>query len=133
MTRKWQNQAEIMSQSSKRKSRPGARSRSETIVLSKTDALGDQIIAIGLANAMLQHRTRARLIWFVRAGNESLATLLRGSRVYRPDLSQSPAKEAGKAVQGLRTDRSKWARVVFVPVPVNPYQKQGVLQTCRRS
>lgn len=102
-----------------------ARSRSDTIVLSKTDALGDQILAIGLANAMLQHRPRARLVWFVRAGNESLASLLKGTQVFRPDFLQPPAGEARKALQGLRMGRSKWARVVFIPVPINPYQEWG--------
>ena len=102
-----------------------ARSRSDTIVLSKTDALGDQILAIGLASAMLQYRPRARLVWFVRAGNESLASLLKETHVFRPDFLQPPASEARKALQGLRMGRSKWARVVFIPVPINPYQQWG--------
>ena len=113
-----------MPPTSKRSLRSPTGSRSETVVLSKTDALGDQIIAIGLANAVLQHRPRARLVWFVRAGNESLASLLKGSRVYRPDLAQPPASEARKALQGLRMGRSNWGRVVFIPVPINPYQEQ---------
>jgi ADP-heptose:LPS heptosyltransferase len=99
--------------------------RSETTVLSKTDALGDQIIAIGLATALLRHRPGSPLVWFVRAGNESIASLLKGSHVYRPDLKQPPASEAQKALQGMRMGRSKWTRIVFIPVPVNPYQEWG--------
>ncbi|MEZ5276209.1 MAG: hypothetical protein R3F07_07515 [Opitutaceae bacterium] len=90
--------------------------------MSKTDALGDQILATGLVRHLLEADPDIRIVWMVRTGNESLASLLRGAAVAVVDPERPPADQAKRALKALVNPGELWGRVLFVAVPINPYK-----------
>jgi len=97
----------------------------ERILLSKTDALGDLLIATGLVKAVLSDNLNAKVIWIVREGYEHLSTLLDGSIIFRPNPSSPPAREAARVLREQTTDQRPWSRVVFIPIGIDPYRRDS--------
>lgn len=65
------------------------------LLLSKSDALGDQFIVAGSVQALRQLRPDWRIVWHVRAGMEVFAPLI-GGHVFTPDTSRAPEAEAAR-------------------------------------
>ena len=91
-------------------------------VLSKTDALGDQLWATGLVHELLGSVPSGRVFWLVRDGYEAVSTLLAGSSVFRANRKAAAEEEAERLItMPVPQPARLWQRVVFVPVSVNPY------------
>src|SRR5262249_1892308 len=92
------------------------------ILFSKTDALGDQLLASGLVKELLAFYQPEVVLWFVRSGYEFFSVLLHGTSVFRADMSQPVDKEIRRLLSEVSpADTSIWSRVVLVPVPFDPY------------
>ena len=75
--------------------RAADRAEPMNILLTKPDALGDQLIVAGLVQTLLRLRADIRLVWHVRTGSEAFAPLV-GAEVFTPDTAQPPATEAAR-------------------------------------
>lgn len=85
------------------------------ILISKPDALGDQILAVGLIQALRREWPEARILWHVRPGMEVIADLLPDAAVWSPDTAQSPEAEA------QRFERDAPAPIAVVSYPIDTY------------
>ncbi|MBA3849091.1 MAG: hypothetical protein C0502_03745 [Opitutus sp.] len=85
------------------------------ILLSKPDALGDQLIAAGFAQALRRQWPHARIVWQVRDGIEVIASILPDSEVFRPDLSRDSAQESARLWAATS------APIVIVPAGIDAY------------
>src|SRR5476651_2433963 len=63
------------------------------LLLSKPDALGDQIIVAGAVQALRRLQPETQIVWHIRAGLESLAPLV-GAEVFALRLDSAPEAEA---------------------------------------
>lgn len=84
------------------------------VLLTKPDALGDQLIVAPLVAAWLRQRPELRLVWHVKCGSEAVAPLL-GAPVFRPDTQASPPAEAQRLL-------ALPDRLVFLPYPLFPHE-----------
>ncbi|ACB77224.1 glycosyltransferase family 9 protein [Opitutus terrae] len=84
------------------------------ILLSKPDALGDQLIAAGAVQALRTLRPDIQIVWHVRRGMEVVASLL-GGDVFAPQTDQPPESEATRLAQTA-------APLVFLPYPLSSYE-----------
>lgn len=85
------------------------------VLLSKPDALGDQLIAAGLVQELLRRRPDVRLVWHVCATREAVAPLL-GAEVFTPDWRQrSAAAEAARLA-------AHPGRLIFLPFPLHAHE-----------
>ena len=85
------------------------------ILVSKPDALGDQVLTAGFVQGLLRRWPDARIVWHVRTGMEVITSLLDDAVVFPPDLTADPAAEAA------RLWRETSAPIVVVPYPIHPY------------
>lgn len=85
------------------------------VLLSKPDALGDQLIAAGLVQELLRRRADLRLVWHVCATREAIAPLL-GAEVFTPDWqTRSAAEEAARLA-------AHPGRLVLLPFPLSAHE-----------
>ena len=85
------------------------------VLLSKPDALGDQLIAAGPVQALLARRPDIRLVWHVCATRECVAPLL-GAEVFVPDWThRSAAEEAARLA-------AHSGRLIFLPFPLHSHE-----------
>jgi ADP-heptose:LPS heptosyltransferase len=94
------------------------------VLFSKTDSLGDQLLATGPVSALLKRRPEACVIWIVRQGYESIGSLLDGSQVFRVDPTASAVGAAARlngVCHSLPEGGPLWSRVIFVPIRPEPY------------
>jgi Glycosyltransferase family 9 (heptosyltransferase) len=94
-----------------------------TLILSKTDALGDQFFASGFVQTLLNENREGHLFWLIRQGYEVAAKLFSGSEIFFPDQSRSAGDESLRCLEFSRLPRkaSNWNLVTFVPVPIDAY------------
>lgn len=85
------------------------------ILVSKPDALGDQVLTAAFVQALRRRWPDARIVWHVRTGMEVIASLLDHAIVFPPDATADPAAEAA------RLWRETPAPIVVVPYPIHPY------------
>jgi ADP-heptose:LPS heptosyltransferase/GT2 family glycosyltransferase len=85
------------------------------ILVSKPDALGDQVLATSFVQALGRRWPDARIVWHVREGMEVITQLVADSAIFRPNLGAPPASEAER----LWTETS--APIVVVPYPIHPF------------
>lgn len=85
------------------------------ILVSKPDALGDQVLAAGVVQALTRHHPAARVVWHVRDGMEVIATLLADAEVFRPDPAAAAESEA------RRLWATTTAPIIVVPYPIHPF------------
>lgn len=85
------------------------------ILVSKPDALGDQVLATGFIQALRRRWPEARIVWHVREGMEVIATLVTDTEVFVPDLSASAEQEAERLWRDTR------APLVLLPYPIHPF------------
>ena len=85
------------------------------ILVSKPDALGDQILAVGFVQALRRQWPEARIVWHVRAGMETIASVVEGAAVFRLNDRAAPAAEAAR----LWAETA--ASIVIVPCAINPF------------
>lgn len=85
------------------------------ILVSKPDALGDQVLAAGVVQALLRHRPAARVVWHVRTGMEVIASLLADTEIFRPDPT------AGAEAEAQRLWASTRAPIIVVPYGLHPF------------
>lgn len=93
------------------------------ILFSKTDALGDQLLATGPLLTLLERDLAARLLWIVREPNAAIGTLLPGAGRVHVDLSRPPVEEAGRVRETMQSTHSERvaSRISFLALPLNPY------------
>lgn len=65
------------------------------ILLSKPDALGDQLIAAGAVQALQRLHPEWQIVWHVRSGMEVVAPLL-GAEIFTPQVNAAPEAEAAR-------------------------------------
>lgn len=87
------------------------------ILVSKPDALGDQVLATGFVQALQLRWPESRIVWHVRDGMEVIADLLEATSVFRPNRSNSPAVEASRLWAETTTS------IVVVPYPIHPFSE----------
>lgn len=87
------------------------------IAFSKTDALGDQMIASGLVKTLLDGHAGHHLVWLVREGIEAAADLFEGMSVWAPNMHCPPEAEAARFRAQDLGARQGWARATMMPVP----------------
>ncbi|HWA85179.1 MAG TPA: glycosyltransferase family 9 protein [Opitutus sp.] len=85
------------------------------ILVSKPDALGDQILATGFIQSLRHRWPDARIVWHVRAGMEIIARLVADASVFTPDPAGDPTREAGRLWNESTTP------IVVVPHAIHPY------------
>ena len=85
------------------------------ILLSKPDALGDQLIAAGPVQELLRRRPDVRLVWHVAATREAVAPLL-GADVFAPDWRNRPAAEEAARLAAHPS------RLVLLPFPLDAHE-----------
>ena len=64
------------------------------ILISKSDSLGDQLIATGYVQQLLEKFPKSRIIWHVRTGMEVVADLIPEARCFSLNLEGDPIVEA---------------------------------------
>ncbi len=84
------------------------------LLLSKPDALGDQLIVAGAVQSLRRLRPDLHIVWHVRAGIEAVAPLL-GAEVFRPRLEEPPEAEAAR-LDALT------APLVLLPFPLSAHE-----------
>ena len=85
------------------------------VLLSKPDALGDQLIAAGPVQALLARRPDIRLVWHVCATREAIASVI-GGEVFLPRWHEaSPAEEAARLA-------AHPGRLVLLPFPLHAHE-----------
>jgi ADP-heptose:LPS heptosyltransferase len=94
-----------------------------TLIVSKTDALGDQIFASGFIHTLLRQYPEDHVFWLVRRGYEGCSKLFEGSKVFFADQSKSPEDESSRCIEFSELPRRflGWERVTFVPIPIDAY------------
>lgn len=85
------------------------------ILVSKPDALGDQILATGFVQALRRRWPDARIIWHVRSGMEVIASLVAETEVFHFDRTADPASEAARLWSATS------APIVIVPCAIHPF------------
>src|SRR5690606_11290551 len=90
------------------------------LLLSKPDALGDQILASAFVQALRRHWPDAQIFWHVRPGMEVIARLLPEAAVWQPDLAADPGLE------GARCRRESTAPITLIPYPLDSYADWSV-------
>lgn len=85
------------------------------VLLSKPDALGDQLIAAGPVQALLARRPDLRLVWHVCATRECVASLL-GAEVFVPDWTRRSATEEAARLAAHP------GRLIFLPFPLHSHE-----------
>lgn len=85
------------------------------ILVSKPDALGDQVLAAAFIQALRRQWPDAQIVWHVRAGMEVIATLVEGAAVFTADPTLDPATEARR----LRDQPP--APIAVVPYAIHPF------------
>ncbi len=85
------------------------------ILVSKPDALGDQVLATAFVQGLRRAWPEARIVWHVRSGMEVIATLVEGASVFAPRLDDDPVAEAG------RLWRETTSPIVVIPFPIHPF------------
>jgi ADP-heptose:LPS heptosyltransferase len=96
------------------------------ILLSKTDALGDQILITGLVGAIRSAHPDSRLVWHVRSGMEYIADLLDDASIFRPDETKAADEEARRFLAEAATP------IVLLPFPLNPYTQEWIPRLAER-
>lgn len=89
------------------------------ILISKPDSLGDQLIAAGYVQQLLEANPDARIIWHVRTGMDAVAELLPKAGVFLLDLNGDPVVEA------KRLGHEPSGCIHFLPYPVHPLSDWG--------
>jgi ADP-heptose:LPS heptosyltransferase/GT2 family glycosyltransferase len=85
------------------------------VLLSKPDALGDQLIAAGVVQELLRRRPDVRLVWHVCATREAIASVI-GGEVFTPRWNEaSPAEEAARLA-------AHPGRLVLLPFPLHAHE-----------
>ena len=85
------------------------------VLLSKPDALGDQLIAAGVVQELLRRRPDVRLVWHVCATREAIASVI-GGEVFLPRWHEaSPAEEAARLA-------AHPGRLVLLPFPLHAHE-----------
>ncbi len=84
------------------------------LLLSKPDALGDQFIAAGSAQALRRLQPDWRIVWHVRAGMEVFAPLI-GGHVFTPDPARAPEAEAARLAR-------ETAPLIVLPYPLSAFE-----------
>ena len=85
------------------------------VLLSKPDALGDQLIAAGVVQELLRRRPDVRLVWHVCATREVIASVI-GGEVFTPRWNEaSPADEAARLA-------AHPGRLVLLPFPLHAHE-----------
>ena len=85
------------------------------VLLSKPDALGDQLIAAGVVQELLRRRPDVRLVWHVCATREAIASVI-GGEVFTPRWNEaSPADEAARLA-------AHPGRLVLLPFPLHAHE-----------
>lgn len=85
------------------------------ILVSKPDALGDQVLASAFVQGLRRRWPDARIVWHVRSGMEVIASLLEDAMVFRVNSDADPTLEA----QRLWSETP--APIVIVPYAIHPY------------
>jgi ADP-heptose:LPS heptosyltransferase/glycosyltransferase involved in cell wall biosynthesis len=85
------------------------------ILFTKPDALGDQFIAAGPLQALLQHRPGLQIVWHVQTGREVIAPLV-GAEVFVPQWESHRATEEAARLAGFG------APLVLLPYPLAPHE-----------
>ena len=76
--------------------------------------MGDQLIAAGYVQQLLETDTEARVIWHVRTGMEVVADLIPQASCFRLNLKDDPIVEA------RRLSLAPLGQIHFLPYPLNP-------------
>lgn len=85
------------------------------VLLSKPDALGDQLIAAGVVQELLRRRPDVRLVWHVCATREAIAAVI-GGEVFLPRWNEaSPTEEAARLA-------AHPGRLVLLPFPLHAHE-----------
>ncbi|MFN5561301.1 MAG: hypothetical protein ACK5CF_11160, partial [Opitutaceae bacterium] len=85
------------------------------VLLSKPDALGDQLIAAGPVQALLARRPDIRLVWHVCATREAIASVI-GGEVFLPRWNEAaPAEEAARLA-------AHPGRLLLLPFPLHAHE-----------
>jgi len=85
------------------------------ILVSKPDALGDQVFAAAFVQALRRRWPDARIVWHVRAGMEAIAALVEHAAVFQLDSNSDPACEAKRLWDEVN------APIVVVPYAIHPF------------
>jgi ADP-heptose:LPS heptosyltransferase/glycosyltransferase involved in cell wall biosynthesis len=85
------------------------------ILVSKPDALGDQVLASAFVQGLRRRWPDARIVWHVRSGMEVIASLLEDTTVFRANTDADPALEAQRLWNEVT------APIVVVPYAIHPY------------
>lgn len=85
------------------------------ILVSKPDALGDQILATGFVQALRRRWPDARIVWHVRSGMEVIGDLVQHAEVFNFDRTADPASEAARLWSATS------APIVLVPCAIHPF------------
>jgi ADP-heptose:LPS heptosyltransferase len=94
-----------------------------TLIVSKTDALGDQIFASSFIHTLLNQYRDGHFFWFVRRGYEVSSKLFEGSGVFLPDQARAAEAESLRGLEFSQLPRPLlgWERVTFVPISMDAY------------
>jgi ADP-heptose:LPS heptosyltransferase len=94
-----------------------------TLLVSKTDSLGDQIFASSFVQMLLSQYPEGHFFWFVRRGYEVGSKLFDGSGVFFPDQTRSAEDESVRCLEFSERPRPSpgWERVTFVPISMDAY------------
>ena len=84
------------------------------ILISKPDSLGDQLIAAGYVQQLLEAFPESRIIWHVRAGMEVVADLIPEASCFKLNLQDDPVVEA------RRLSLLPFGRIYFLSYPLHP-------------
>ncbi|HWL15385.1 MAG TPA: glycosyltransferase family 9 protein [Opitutus sp.] len=85
------------------------------ILVSKPDALGDQVLATSFVQGLRRARPDARIVWHVRHGMEVIASLVADTSVFVPDANLPATAEAERLWSITTTP------IVVVPTRLDPY------------
>ena len=84
------------------------------ILISKSDSLGDQLIATGYVQQLLEKFPKSRIIWHVRTGMEVVADLIPEARCFSLNLEGDPIVEAH------RLSLLPFGQIYFLSYPLHP-------------
>mgnify|MGYP001206942260 CR=1 FL=1 len=84
------------------------------ILISKPDSLGDQLIATGYVQQLLEAFPESRIIWHVRAGMEVVADLIPEASCFDLNLQGDPVVEA------RRLSLLPLGQIYFLSYPLHP-------------
>ena len=84
------------------------------LLLSKPDALGDQIIVAGAVQALRRLQPDWRIVWHVRAGVEGVASLV-DAAIFTPQVELAPEAEAARLA-------AQTAPLIVLPYPLSAHE-----------